>query len=97
MGEEVQATIQQLWSEISKLHGTRTNRIKGKTGQRRGRVLKHELLIVNKTKFIPQLKLPRSVLLAVVRTNSLLCNQGFVSRFVTIYESTVVKEDCYDV
>ena len=66
MGEEVQATIQQLWIlEILKLHGTRTNLIKGKNGQRRGRVLKHELLILNKTKFIPELKLPRSVLLAV--------------------------------
>ena len=32
-----------------------------------------------------------------VRTNSLLCNQGFVSRFVTIYESAVVKEDYYNV
>ena len=31
MGEEVQATIQQLWNEISKLKGTRTNHIKGKT------------------------------------------------------------------
>ena len=30
MGEEVQATIQQLWSEIPKLHGTRTNHIKGR-------------------------------------------------------------------
>ena len=53
MGEEVQATIQQLWSEISKLQGTRTNHIKGKTDQRWRRVLKHELLIVHKAKFIP--------------------------------------------
>ena len=52
MGEEVQATIQQLWSEISKLHGTGTNHIKGKTDQRRQRVLKHELLIVHKAKFM---------------------------------------------
>ena len=53
MGEEVQATIQQLWSEIPKLQGTRTNHIKGKSDRRPGRVLKHELLIVHKAKFIP--------------------------------------------
>ena len=55
MGEEVQATIQQLWSEIPKLQGTRTKHIKGKgkSDQRPGRVLKHEQLIVHKTKFIP--------------------------------------------
>ena len=98
MGEEVQATIQQLWSEISKLQGTRTNHIKGKTDQRWGGVLKHELLILHKAKFIPQLKLPNVFFEKFSRTNNPLCNQiSFVSRFVMMHESAVFQENCYDV